>query len=150
MLREGKMTEGDVFNRAEEFGGVDFNDERLEKWSRRTMETLSKDPQKSIYGSSANRTEAKAIYNLPGLGDIVVILRRPKGLVGQGNILHPRKIKYPYRRSFLRIPVEKPDAIIEKQLIKPDQPVMVVFIPGPAIIKGDKAVFPHCGNDAIP
>jgi hypothetical protein len=30
------------------------------------METLSKDPQKSIYGSSANRAEAKALYNLLG------------------------------------------------------------------------------------
>jgi hypothetical protein len=66
MLREGKMTKGDVFNRAEEFAGVDFTDERLEKRFRRTMETLSKDPQKSIYGSSADRAEAKAIYNLLG------------------------------------------------------------------------------------
>jgi hypothetical protein len=30
------------------------------------METLSKDPQKSIYGSSANRAEAKALYHLLG------------------------------------------------------------------------------------
>jgi hypothetical protein len=43
---------------------VDFNEERLEKRFRRTMETLSKNPRKSIYGSSANRAEAKAIYNL--------------------------------------------------------------------------------------
>jgi hypothetical protein len=51
---------------AEEFAEVDFNEERLEKRFRQTMETLSKDPQKSIYGSNANRAEAKAIYNLPG------------------------------------------------------------------------------------
>jgi hypothetical protein len=51
---------------AEEFAEVDFNEERLEKRFRKTMETLSKDPRKSIYGSSANRAEAKAIYNLPG------------------------------------------------------------------------------------
>ncbi|MDR2078729.1 MAG: hypothetical protein LBP74_03275 [Treponema sp.] len=58
------MTGGDTFNIAEEFADVDFNEERLEKRFRRTMETLSKDPQKSIYGSSANRAEATAIYNL--------------------------------------------------------------------------------------
>jgi hypothetical protein len=66
MLREGKMTERDTFTIAEEFADVDFNEERLEKRFRQTMETLSKDPQKSIYGSSANRAEAKAIYNLLG------------------------------------------------------------------------------------
>jgi hypothetical protein len=50
----------------EEFADVDFNEERLEKRFRQTMETLSKDPRKSIYGGSRNRAEAKAIYNLPG------------------------------------------------------------------------------------
>jgi hypothetical protein len=52
------MAGGDTFNMAEEFADVDFNEERLEKRFRQTMETLSKDPQKSIYGSSANRAEA--------------------------------------------------------------------------------------------
>jgi hypothetical protein len=65
------MTEGDAFTLAEEFAGVDFNEERLEKRFRKTMETLSKDPRKSIYGSSANRAEesdckSAAIYNLLG------------------------------------------------------------------------------------
>jgi hypothetical protein len=60
------MTGGDTFNMAEEFAGVDFNEKRLEKRFRKTMETLSKDPRQLIYGSSANRAEAKAIYNLPG------------------------------------------------------------------------------------
>jgi hypothetical protein len=60
------MTESDTFTMAEEFADVDFNEERLEKRFRKTMETLAKDPRKSIYGSSANRTEAKAIYNLLG------------------------------------------------------------------------------------
>ncbi|MDR2739726.1 MAG: hypothetical protein LBB68_07850 [Treponema sp.] len=41
-------------------------EERLEKRFRQAIETLSKYPQKSIYGSSANRAEAKAIYNLFG------------------------------------------------------------------------------------
>ncbi|MDR2785614.1 MAG: transposase, partial [Treponema sp.] len=44
------MTGGDTFNLAEEFAGVDFNEERLEKRFRKTMETLSKDPRQSIYG----------------------------------------------------------------------------------------------------
>jgi hypothetical protein len=62
------MTAGDAFTMAEEFADVDFNEERLEKRFRKTMETLVKDPRKSIYGSSANRAEAKAIYNLLGSG----------------------------------------------------------------------------------
>jgi hypothetical protein len=33
---------------AEEFAEVDFNEERLEKRFRQTMETLSQDPRKSI------------------------------------------------------------------------------------------------------
>jgi hypothetical protein len=66
MLREEKMTERDAFNLAEEFAEVNFNEKRLEKRFRKTMETLAKDPQQSIYGSSANRAEAKAIYNLLG------------------------------------------------------------------------------------
>jgi hypothetical protein len=60
------MTGGDAFTLAKEFAEMDFNEERLEKRFRKTMETLSKDPRKSIYGSSANRAEAKAIYNLLG------------------------------------------------------------------------------------
>jgi hypothetical protein len=60
------MTERDTFTMSEEFVEVDFNEERLEKRFRKTMETLAKDPQKSIYGSSADRAEAKAIYNLLG------------------------------------------------------------------------------------
>jgi hypothetical protein len=60
------MTERETFTIAEEFAGADFNKKRLEKRLRKTLETLSKDPQKSIYGSSVNRAEAKAIYNLLG------------------------------------------------------------------------------------
>jgi len=51
---------------AEEFAGVDFNEERLEKRFIKTMGTLARDPRRSIYGSSANRPEAKAVYNLLG------------------------------------------------------------------------------------
>jgi hypothetical protein len=60
------MAGGDFFNMAEEFADVDFNEERLEKRFRRTMETLSRQPDKSIWASSANRAEAKAIYNMLG------------------------------------------------------------------------------------
>jgi hypothetical protein len=60
------MAGGETFNMAEEFAGVDFNEERLDKRFRRTMETLARQPEKSVYGSSANRAEAKAIYNMPG------------------------------------------------------------------------------------
>ncbi|GHV22891.1 IS4 family transposase [Spirochaetia bacterium] len=60
------MADGDIFNMAEEFGEIDFNDKRLGERFRKTMETLAKDPQKSIYGSCATRAESKAIYNLLG------------------------------------------------------------------------------------
>jgi hypothetical protein len=60
------MAGGEHFDMAEEFAGVDFNEERLEKRLIKTMETLARNPQRSIYGSCANRAEAKAIYNLLG------------------------------------------------------------------------------------
>jgi len=50
------MTCGESFDMAEEFAGVDFNEERLEKRLRKTMETLAKYTQRSIYGSCANRS----------------------------------------------------------------------------------------------
>jgi hypothetical protein len=50
----------------EEFVDVDFNGKRLAKRFRKAIETLSKDARKSIYGSGANRAEAKAIYNMLG------------------------------------------------------------------------------------
>ncbi|MDR3161596.1 MAG: hypothetical protein LBU28_08295, partial [Spirochaetaceae bacterium] len=40
---------------------MDFNEARLEKRFVRTMETLSKQPGDSIWASSENRAEAKAI-----------------------------------------------------------------------------------------
>ncbi|MDR1858275.1 MAG: transposase [Treponema sp.] len=42
----------------EEFTGPDCNSSRLEKRFVRTMETLSKQPDKSIWFSSENRAEA--------------------------------------------------------------------------------------------
>jgi hypothetical protein len=52
------MVGGESFNMAEEFAGVDFNEARLEKRFVRTMETLSRQPDKSIWASSSNRAEA--------------------------------------------------------------------------------------------
>jgi hypothetical protein len=51
---------------AEEFADVDFNGARLEKRLVRTMETLSKQPGNSIWASSENRAEAKAVYHMLG------------------------------------------------------------------------------------
>jgi len=58
----GKQT----FDMEDEFKGLDFNSNRLEKRFIRTMETLSKQPDKSIWFCSENRAEAKAIYRLLG------------------------------------------------------------------------------------
>jgi hypothetical protein len=60
------MSGGESFNMAEEFADVDFNEARLEKRLVRTMETLSKQPGNSIWASSENRAEAKAIYHMLG------------------------------------------------------------------------------------
>jgi hypothetical protein len=54
------------FNMEEEFAGLDFNSSCLEKRFVRTMETLSKQPEKSIWFCSENRAEAKAIYRMLG------------------------------------------------------------------------------------
>ena len=58
----GKKT----FNMEDEFAGLDCNSSRLEKRFIRTMETLSKQPDKSIWACSENRAEAKAIYRMLG------------------------------------------------------------------------------------
>ena len=55
-----------TFNMEEEFAGLDCNSSRLEKRFIKTMETLSKQPNKSIWSCSENRAEAKAIYRLLG------------------------------------------------------------------------------------
>ena len=54
------------FDMNDEFAGLDFNSSRLEKRFIRTMETLSKQPEKSIWSCSENRAEAKAIYRMLG------------------------------------------------------------------------------------
>jgi hypothetical protein len=54
------------FNMKEEFAGLDCNSSRLEKRFIRTMETLAKKPDKSIWFCSENRAEAKAIYRMLG------------------------------------------------------------------------------------
>jgi hypothetical protein len=50
----------------EEFEDLDFGSEQLKARFVKTMKTLSKSPEKSIYMSSENRSEAKAIYRLLG------------------------------------------------------------------------------------
>ena len=56
------MTKGIDFE--EEFKGIDFKSERLEKRFIQTMEELSKQPDKSIWLASGSRSEAKAVYRL--------------------------------------------------------------------------------------
>ena len=60
------MTRGQTFNMEEEFAGLDCNSSRLEERFIKTMETLSQQPNKSIWSCSENRAEAKAIYRLLG------------------------------------------------------------------------------------
>jgi hypothetical protein len=62
----GRVSWLESFNMAEEFAGVDFNEARLEKRLARTKETLSKQPDKSIWASGGSRAGAKAIYNMAG------------------------------------------------------------------------------------
>jgi hypothetical protein len=63
------MNKGKSLNMSEEFADLDFNSSRLEKRFVRTMETLSKRPDKSLWLASANRAEAKAIYRMLGNED---------------------------------------------------------------------------------
>ena len=60
------MAVGKSFSMEEEFAGLDFKSSRLEERFVRTMETLSKEPDKSIWFCSENRAEAKAIYRMLG------------------------------------------------------------------------------------
>jgi hypothetical protein len=54
----GNMENGVGFKMGEEFADLDFNSSRLEQRFIRTMETLSKQPDKSIWFCSENRAEA--------------------------------------------------------------------------------------------
>jgi hypothetical protein len=58
------MENGMGLSMQEEFATLDFNSSRLEKRFVKTMETLSGQPDKSIWFSSENRAEAKAIYRM--------------------------------------------------------------------------------------
>jgi hypothetical protein len=51
------MENGIKLNMEEEFAGLDFNSSRLEDRFIRTMETLSGQPDKSIWLSSENRAD---------------------------------------------------------------------------------------------
>ena len=58
------MENGTGLSMEEEFATLDFNSSRLEKRFIKTMETLAGQPDKSIWFSSENRSEAKAIYRM--------------------------------------------------------------------------------------
>jgi hypothetical protein len=60
------MENGIGLSMQEEFANLDFNSARLEKRFIKTMETLAGQPDKSIWFSSENRAEAKAIYRMLG------------------------------------------------------------------------------------
>ena len=60
------MENGIGLHMREEFASLDFNSKRLERRFMKTMETLAGQPDKSIWFSSENRAEAKAIYRMLG------------------------------------------------------------------------------------
>jgi hypothetical protein len=60
------MAQGTRFDMEKEFAGLDFHSLRQEERFIRTMETLIRQPDKSIWEASENRAEAKAIYRMPG------------------------------------------------------------------------------------
>jgi hypothetical protein len=63
------MAQEKRFDMAEEFAGIDFHSVRLEGRFVRTMETLAKQPDKSIWEASEDRAEAKAVYRMLGNED---------------------------------------------------------------------------------
>jgi hypothetical protein len=52
------------FRIEDDFRDIDFRSIRLENRFRKTMETMFANPDKSIFISSKNRSEAKAIYRM--------------------------------------------------------------------------------------
>ena len=60
------MAEKPGFNMGTEFAELDFNSKRLERRFIKSMETLSRQPEASIWVCSENRAEAKAIYRMLG------------------------------------------------------------------------------------
>ena len=52
------------FEISAEFAGINFGSKRLEERFVKTMENLSKEPDKSIWLASGNRSEAKAAYRM--------------------------------------------------------------------------------------
>jgi hypothetical protein len=62
------MTAHKEFDMGAKFAGLDFHSIRLEERFIRTMETLIKQPDKSIWEASKDRAETKAIYRMLGNG----------------------------------------------------------------------------------
>ncbi|MDR2783276.1 MAG: transposase [Treponema sp.] len=59
------MAQGTSFNMEEEFAGLDFHSLRVEERFVRTMETLIRWPDASIWEAGEDRAEAKSIYRMP-------------------------------------------------------------------------------------
>jgi hypothetical protein len=58
------MRKGIEFDAEKEFEGINFNEKRLEKRFIKTMGTLSRKPDQSIWTCSESHAEAKAIYRM--------------------------------------------------------------------------------------
>ncbi|MDR1374030.1 MAG: transposase [Treponema sp.] len=63
------MAREERFDMAEEFAGIGFHSIRLENRFVRTMETLAKQPDASIWEAGEDRAEAKAVYRMLGNED---------------------------------------------------------------------------------
>jgi hypothetical protein len=63
------MAQEKSFDMAEDFAGIDFHSVRLEGRFVRTMETLAKQPDKSVWEAGEDRAEAKAVCRMPGNED---------------------------------------------------------------------------------
>jgi hypothetical protein len=60
------MAQGTSFNIEEEFARLDFHSFRLEERFVRTMETLIRQSDASIWETSEDWAEVKTIYRMPG------------------------------------------------------------------------------------
>jgi hypothetical protein len=60
------MAQKKSFDMEQEFAGLDFHSVRLEERFVRTMETLIRQPDASIWEASEDRAKDKAIYRMLG------------------------------------------------------------------------------------
>jgi hypothetical protein len=81
---EPKALGGDIaahkeFDMSAEFAGLDFHSIRLEERFIRTMETLIKQPDKSIWEASENRAEA-SIRRMSDYGGTILAVQDTTGI----------------------------------------------------------------------